>query len=94
QSEVLDKDVSQIVLKEVQELAKNWNFDDEDALHHTLEELRTSLKERSIKPKETMWAIRAAVTGRVKGADICAVLSILGKEKVLKRIQNALRRCG
>ena len=88
QSEVLDKDVSQTVLKEVQELAKNWNFDDEDALHHTLEELRTSLKERSIKPKETMWAIRAAVTGRVKGADICAVLAILGKEKVLKRLNG------
>ena len=88
QSEVLDKEVSQIVLKEVQELAKNWNFDDEDELHHTLEELRTSLKERSIKPKETMWAIRAAVTGRVKGADICAVLSILGKEKVLKRLKG------
>lgn len=89
QSEVLDKETSQIVLKEVQTLAENWNFDDEDSLHHTLEELRASLKEKfAIKPKETMWAIRAAITGRVKGADICAVLSILGKEKVLKRLKG------
>lgn len=91
QSEVLDIETSQTVLKEVKELAQNWNFDDEESLHHTLEEVRNSFKERGIKPKETMWAIRAAVTGRTKGADICAVLSILGKEKVLKRINNAIK---
>lgn len=91
QQDVLNTETSQTVLKEVQELAQNWNFDDEETLHHTLEELRNSFKEKGIKPKETMWAIRAAVTGRVKGADICAVLSILGKEKVLKRIKNVIR---
>lgn len=91
QADVLSTETSQTVLKEVQELAQNWNFDDEEALHHTLEELRNSFKERGIKPKETMWAIRAAVTGRVKGADICAVLSILGKEKVQKRIENVIK---
>lgn len=90
QADVLSTETSQNVLKEVRELAKNWNFNDEEALHHTLEELRNSFKEKGIKPKETMWAIRAAVTGRVKGADICPVLSILGKEKVLNRIKNAI----
>jgi len=91
QSEVLDTEISQTVLKEVAQLAQNWNFDDEEALHHTLEELRNSFKERGIKPKETMWAIRAAVTGRTKGADICAVLWSLGREKVLNRINKALK---
>lgn len=91
QQDVLNTETSQTVLKEVQELAQNWNFDDEEALHHTLEELRNSFKEKGIKPKETMWAIRAAVTGRVKGADICAVLSILGKEKVLNRIKSVIK---
>lgn len=91
QTEVIDTETSQTVLKEVKELAQNWNFDDEEALHHTLEEVRNMFKERGIKPKETMWAIRAAVTGRTKGADICAVLSILGKGKVLKRINNAIK---
>jgi len=89
-TDVLGTETSQTVLKEVQTLADVWNFDDEEALHHSLEELRNSFKERGIKPKETMWAIRAAVTGRVKGADICAVLAILGKEKVLKRINFAI----
>lgn len=91
QTDVLSTETSQTVLKEVETSAQNWNFDDEEALHHTLEELRNSFKERGIKPKETMWAIRAAVTGRTKGADICAVLSILGKEKVSKRIKNAIK---
>lgn len=89
-TDVLGPENSQTVLKEVVTLAKDWNFDDEESLHHTLEEVRTSFKERGIKPKETMWAIRAAVTGRVKGADMCAVLSILGKDKVVKRMEKAL----
>lgn len=91
QADVLDTEKSQTVLKEVEKLAEGWNFEDEESLHHTLEELRNSFKEQGIKPKETMWAIRAAITGRVKGADICAVLSILGKEKVLKRIKSAIK---
>ncbi len=91
QNEVLNTEISQTVLKEVAGLAQNWNFEDEEALHHTLEELRNSFKERGVKPKETMWAIRAAVTGRTKGADICAVLWILGKKKILNRINKAIK---
>lgn len=91
QNEVLSTETSQKVLKEVATLAESWNFEDEEALHHTLEEVRGQFKEQGIKPKETMWAIRAAVTGRTKGADICAVLAILGKDKVLKRIKTAIK---
>lgn len=91
ESDVLNTETSQTVLKEVATLADGWNFDDEESLHHILEELRNAFKERGIKPKETMWAIRAAVTGRVKGADICAVLAILGKDKVIKRIKNSIK---
>lgn len=90
QADVLSTENSQNVLKEVQTLAQSWDFE-EEKLHHALEELRGSFKERGVKPKETMWAIRAAVTGRVKGADICAVLAILGKEKVLGRINSAIK---
>lgn len=90
QSEVLDTEVSQSVLKEFANVAPTWDFE-EEKLHEKLEEFRGFFKEKGIKPKETMWAIRAAVTGRVKGADICAVLSILGKDKVLNRINNAIK---
>lgn len=89
QTEVLDTETSQAVLKEFASQAAEWEFD-EESLHHKLEAFRGEFKEKGIKPKETMWAIRAATTGRTKGADICAVLAILGKEKALKRVQSAI----
>lgn len=90
QAEVLDTETSQAVLKEFAQSTQGWEFT-EEVLHEKLEEFRGVFKEKGVKPKETMWAIRAAVTGRVKGADICAVLAILGKNKVLNRITNAIK---
>lgn len=90
QSEVLDTETSQAVLQEFATQAQAWEFD-EETLHHKLEAFRGEFKEKGIKPKETMWALRAATTGRTKGADICAVLAILGKEKVLNRVQKAIK---
>ena len=86
---VLETENSKKVLKDFVEKAKDWEFD-EETLHHKLEEFRGYFKEQGIKPKETMWAIRAAVTGRTRGADMCAVLAILGKDKVLNRIKKVL----
>lgn len=90
QTEVLSTETSQTVLKEFIPFVEGVEFD-EETLHHKLEEFRGVFKEKGIKPKETMWAIRAAVTGRTKGADICAVLAILGKEKVLTRVKSAIK---
>lgn len=90
QTEVLDTETSQEVLKEFAKLAQEWEFT-EESLHHKLEEFRGIFKEKGIKPKVTMWAIRAAVTGRTRGADMCAVLDILGKDKVLNRIKSAIK---
>ena len=42
------------------------------------------------KPKETMWAIRSAVSGRTKGADMVGMLTVLGKDKVKNRTLKAL----
>lgn len=90
QTEVLDTEVSQNVLKEFAIQSKDWNFD-EETLHHKLEEFRGFFKEQGIKPKVTMWAIRAAVSGRTRGADMCAILAILGKDKVLNRVNQAIK---
>lgn len=90
QSTVLDTETSQKVLVEFKELAQSMGYS-EEAIHHALEEFRNKFKEQGIKPKDTMWAIRAALTGRTKGADICAVISILGKDKVLSRVQKAIK---
>lgn len=91
QTDVLDTDVSQQVLKEFAKQAENWEFEEEN-LHEKLEAFRGYFKEQGIKPKVTMWAIRAAVTGRTRGADMTAILAILGKDKILKRVNAAIKQ--
>ncbi len=90
QTEVLDTETAQEVLSEFLKQAKNWSFD-EETLHEKLEGFRGEFKEKGVKPKQTMWAIRAAVTGRTKGADMTAILSILGKDKVFKRVSKVIK---
>lgn len=90
QTEVIDTETSQEVLKEFVKQAQEWSFD-EETLHEKLEAFRTQFKEKGVKPKVTMWAIRAAVTGRTRGADMTAILAILGKEKVMARINDAIK---
>ena len=90
QTEVLDTEISQNVLKEFEKQAQDWDFS-EESLHEKLEEFRAQFKAQGIKPKVTMWAVRAAVTGRTRGADMTAILAILGKEKVLKRVRKAIK---
>ena len=38
-----------------------------------------------------MWAIRGAITGRTRGADMTAVLEIIGKENCLARAQKSIK---
>ena len=90
QTDVLDTEISQDVLKEFENQAPDWEWTEEN-LHEKLEAFRGEFKEKGIKPKVTMWAIRAAVTGRTRGADMTAILAILGKERVLKRIRAAIK---
>lgn len=90
QTEVLDTEIAQDVLNEFLKQAESWEFSEEN-LHEKLEAFRAQYKEKGIKPKVTMWAIRAAVTGRTCGADMTAILAILGKDKTLYRIKKAIK---
>ncbi|MCI1272981.1 MAG: glutamate--tRNA ligase [Clostridiaceae bacterium] len=90
QTKVLDTEVSQDVLKTFMEQAKDWEWTEEN-LHEKLEAFRGFYKEKGIKPKVTMWAIRVAVTGRTCGADMTAILAIIGKEKSFNRIKAAMK---
>ncbi|MBQ2644987.1 glutamate--tRNA ligase [bacterium] len=84
----IDSEIGQTVLKEVIKRIDDWNFAN---LHEILEEFRSYFKEQGIKAKNTMLAIRSAVTGRTRGADMCGILEILGKDKVKKRIQKVIK---
>ena len=90
QADVLDTETSQEVLKTFVEQAKDWEWTEEN-LHEKLEQFRGFYKEKGIKPKVTMWAIRAAVTGRTRGADMVGTLVVLGKETSLYRAQKAIK---
>mgnify|MGYP002520629061 FL=1 len=90
QTTVLDTEVSQDVLKAFAEQAKDWEWTEEN-LHEKLEAFRGFYKEKGVKAKVTMWAIRAAVTGRTRGADMVGTLVILGKDKTLHRVAKAIK---
>ena len=70
--------------------AEDWEWTEEN-LHEKLEAFRGEYKEKGIKPKVTMWAIRAAVTGRLCGADMTAILAIIGKEKTFNRVKKQIK---
>ena len=88
--ETLDTETSQDVLKDFISKAENWEWTEEN-LHEKLEVFRGEWKEKGIKPKVTMWAVRAATTGRTRGADMVGILEIIGKDKTLNRAKKALK---
>ncbi len=88
--ETIETEVSQNVLKDFVEKAQGWEWTEEN-LHEKLEVFRGFWKEQGIKPKVTMWAVRAAVTGRTCGADMVGILEVIGKEKTLNRAKKAIK---
>ena len=88
----LASDECQNVLKDFIEKAQGWDWTEEN-LHEKLADFRAYWKETTgMKPKVTMWAIRAAITGRTCGADMVGILDILGKETSLYRAQKAVKQ--
>ena len=90
EEEVISTETSQSVLKDFVAQAQDWEWN-EETLHHKLEEFRGQWKEKGVKPKMTMWAIRAAVSGRTRGADMVGMLEVLGKDKTIARAKAAIK---
>ena len=64
------------------------NITEEEA-KKLLNELQEELGEG---PAAVIMPLRAVVTGKARGADLYTVISIIGKERTLKRIKNTLNR--
>ena len=64
------------------------DYDNHDAIVEWIMTFRKSFE--GIKPKVVLWIVRGALTGRLRGADLSSVISILGKERTIKRIEKAL----
>ena len=88
--ENIDTEQAQVILKEFASRVDSFDFDNDEKLHEQMADFRTFFKEQGIKPKVTMWTIRAALTGRTHGADMGVVLVVLGKDKVKARIEKAI----
>lgn len=87
--DVVLKPETQAVLPKFAEFAETLAYEDLEKLHDQLAEFRKSMPE--YKPKQIMWAIRSALTGRTKGADIAVIISVLGKDRVIRRTKEAIQ---
>ena len=88
----IDTEQAQNILKYFNSKLDEYDFENEERLHEQLADFRTYFKEQfGIKPKVTMWTIRAALTGRTHGADMGVILDVLGKDKVKYRIEKAIK---
>ena len=89
--EILKGDVAKLVLPKFKNDVETYDFNNEEDIHDKLADLRTYFKENhGFKPKETMWAIRSALPGRKRGADMVATIQILGKDEVQKRLEKLI----
>ncbi len=87
----IETEQAQQILKYFNSQLNGYDFENEEKLHEQLAEFRTYFKEHyGIKPKVTMWTVRAALTGRTHGADMGVILEILGKDRVKYRIEKAI----
>lgn len=88
-NDVLVGDEPRMILERFQsEILEMVPFSDVETLSVSLKAFTKSLK--PLKAKTVMWAIRAAVTGRVHGADLAKILFLLGKDTVSHRVGSAL----
>ena len=90
--EILDGNVAKVVLPEFLKQVNEYDFNNEEQIHDKLADLRANFKEKEgFKPKETMWAIRSALTGRTRGADMVALIQILGKDEIISRLNSVIK---
>ena len=70
-----------------------FNFKDLDVWEADLvkENLKKLAKKNNIKVGKLMLACRIALSGRIGGADLGEIFSILGREKTIERLENAIK---
>ena len=67
-------------------------FDGEFTAHNIKESLSATMESIGIKMGKIMQALRLALTGEGHGPDLMVTMEILGKDEVVKRLDNALTR--
>jgi glutamyl-tRNA synthetase len=80
-------DLAKAAMPKVVEILKTIDDFNSQNIHDVL---FAGLEAEGIKPGKIMQALRLAITGQGKGPDLMLTIEILGKEKVIARIEKAL----
>lgn len=76
-------------LAEVKKIIEDFDFEKEkDELRKVLDEFSSKVGDRG----SVYWPLRVALTGKEKSPDPVDILSVLGKEESLKRIETAIKK--
>lgn len=78
------------VLKTLKDKLADMPWGDAPALKKAVDAMG---KELALKGKDLYWPIRAALSGKTQGPDLGVTLAILGRERVLVRLESALSHC-
>jgi len=84
----LENESGYSVVKLLYEKIKNLDSIDRAIFKKLTKEIQKELK---VKGKGLFMPIRVALTGKTSGVDIAILVEVLGKDKVLKRLERALR---
>jgi nondiscriminating glutamyl-tRNA synthetase len=76
------------VLKVLRQMLNQNKISDENFYSALINSVR---KETGLKAKELYMPIRAAITGRTSGPELKKIFSILGKESILRRLDQAVQ---
>jgi glutamyl/glutaminyl-tRNA synthetase len=83
------EDTFTVLRRLLEQLLPGMSFESPEVISEQIKALANDLK--PMKTKTVMWAIRAALTGRTHGADMGKTLYILGKDTVIRRVEDALK---
>ncbi len=86
--DVLNAPEAKTILESALKLAEEFDYDNHEQIIEKLGIFRKSFE--NIKAKNVMWTLRSALTGRLRGADLSAVIAILGKDRVIKRLKAGM----
>ncbi|HVO67959.1 MAG TPA: glutamate--tRNA ligase [Syntrophales bacterium] len=87
-SAILRGKTASLVLKALREMLIQNNIADQNFYPALINSVRGKT---GLKAKELYMPIRAAITGRTSGPELEKIFSILGKESILKRLDEAVR---
>jgi nondiscriminating glutamyl-tRNA synthetase len=88
--QMMHEESSPVILRAFADAVRGMDSFDEDSIKTVFKGV---MKAAGIKGKYAFMPVRIALTGSMHGPDMYCLISLLGKEKVLERLEKGLRLC-